>query len=247
MENILPKEKNNQIEYIRIGEAARILGVSIDTIRRYEKKGKLEAERLDGKNRYFRLERINEFISNKPLTISEVAERFKLSPDTIRRLENKGYIKPYRNSTGFRTYTSECVYEFLKSPYFKNKKNKPVDSVSINFKKDKTTYDVNYENNLESGISFDDGFNDNQGKNAKSTDKANKQGDTSVSEIWGEPSKDIVEEKAKVQAANKKNSGFWKSIRNFLFSLFSVFVFFNFWFCSYFLLFSCGSCGGFLK
>lgn len=106
---------------MKIGDAARLLGVSIDTIRRWEKKGKVTAERLDGKNRYFAKEEIVKCKKNRPLTISQVAKRFKLSPITLRRLEEKGYISPKRNRNGVRIYDESCIGNFVMSDYFKNR------------------------------------------------------------------------------------------------------------------------------
>jgi len=38
---------------LSIGQTANLLGVSIDTIRRWDKAGKIRSVRLKGKNRYF--------------------------------------------------------------------------------------------------------------------------------------------------------------------------------------------------
>lgn len=46
---------------IRIGKAAKILGVSVQTLRNWEKSGKLRAGRSDGKHRFYALQDINNF------------------------------------------------------------------------------------------------------------------------------------------------------------------------------------------
>ena len=46
---------------IRIGEAAQILGVNIQTLRNWEKSGKLQAERSPGGQRYYVLHDIEQF------------------------------------------------------------------------------------------------------------------------------------------------------------------------------------------
>jgi excisionase family DNA binding protein len=46
---------------LRIGEAAKILGVSIQTLRNWEKSGKLRAERSEGKQRFYSRQNINNF------------------------------------------------------------------------------------------------------------------------------------------------------------------------------------------
>ncbi|OGL71954.1 hypothetical protein A3B32_02425 [Candidatus Uhrbacteria bacterium RIFCSPLOWO2_01_FULL_53_9] len=47
---------------IRIGEAAKILGVSVQTLRNWEKSGKLHAERSSGQQRYYSLTRLKLFV-----------------------------------------------------------------------------------------------------------------------------------------------------------------------------------------
>ena len=46
---------------IRIGKAAKILGVSVQTLRNWEKSGKLRAERSRGKQRFYTLRDLNNF------------------------------------------------------------------------------------------------------------------------------------------------------------------------------------------
>lgn len=41
-------------KYLSIGEAAEVLGVSVDTLRRWEKEGKIQSERTDGGHRRYR-------------------------------------------------------------------------------------------------------------------------------------------------------------------------------------------------
>jgi len=49
---------------VRIGEAARILSVSVQTLRNWEKSGKLRAERSIGKQRYYSLQNLHKLILN---------------------------------------------------------------------------------------------------------------------------------------------------------------------------------------
>lgn len=61
---------------IPIGEAAKILKVSIDTLRRYDKLGILHSTRPGGKIRYFDVEELRKIKSSKPLiATSRVAQR----------------------------------------------------------------------------------------------------------------------------------------------------------------------------
>lgn len=118
MSDTLPKQK----KLISISEAAKILGVSLDTVRRWDKSGVLHSERPDGKNRYFSLEELEKHKSNQPLSISEAAKELNVSPTTLRRLEARGLIKPNRNSAGERVFYRDSIEDFLKSDYFLRKK-----------------------------------------------------------------------------------------------------------------------------
>lgn len=118
MNDSLPEQK----KLVPISEAAKVLGVSIDTIRRWDKSGILHSERPDGKNRYFSLDELKQHKLNQPLSISEVAGKFNISATTLRRLEARGLIKPNRNNAGERVYDEDLLKNFLNSDYFLRKK-----------------------------------------------------------------------------------------------------------------------------
>ncbi len=100
-------------DLLPISRAADILGVSIDTVRRWDKSGKLHSVRPDGKNRYFSLKELVRFKQTQPLTISEAAEKLGVSASTLRRYEARGLIRPARNKRGERAYTKETLSSFL--------------------------------------------------------------------------------------------------------------------------------------
>src|SRR5665213_1708744 len=77
---------------ISIGQASKYLGVSIDTLRRWEKAGKLQAQRLDGKNRYFLFSDLERFKQQQPYSTVQVATMLGLSESTVRRLEHEGKL-----------------------------------------------------------------------------------------------------------------------------------------------------------
>lgn len=114
----LPTQK----KLIPISEAAKVLGVSIDTVRRWDKSGVLHSQRPDGKNRFFSLKELEEHNSNQPLPISEAAKKLGISPTTLRRLETRGIFMPNRNNAGERVYDKDSIENFLKSDYFLSKK-----------------------------------------------------------------------------------------------------------------------------
>lgn len=113
----LPSEKN----YLPISEAAKYLGISLDTLRRWDKTGLIKSRRLDGKNRYFSTEDLKKHLSNRPLSISEVSKKFDLSATTLRRLEARGLLKPQRSKAGVRVFDSTTIDAFLKSDYYQRK------------------------------------------------------------------------------------------------------------------------------
>lgn len=117
MNNNLP----NQINYLPISEAAKFLGVSQDTLRRWDKTGVIKSKRLDGKNRYFALGDLKKNISSRPLSISEVSKKFNISSTTLRRLEARGLIKPLRSKAGVRGFDSATIEAFIKSSYYQRK------------------------------------------------------------------------------------------------------------------------------
>jgi DNA (cytosine-5)-methyltransferase 1 len=58
-----------------IGRAAEILGVSIDTLRRWDKQGIIRSVRPDGKNRYFSLSEL------ESIKFSQSSGNSKMPPD----------------------------------------------------------------------------------------------------------------------------------------------------------------------
>jgi excisionase family DNA binding protein len=103
-------------EIVPIGQAANILDVSIDTLRRWDKSGKITSTRINGKNRYFKISDLEEIKSRsqEKLSISEAAKTLGVSPSTLRRYEKKGYIKPGREGKGDRVYSKEILNSFQK-------------------------------------------------------------------------------------------------------------------------------------
>lgn len=118
MGNSLPIQK----KLISISEAAKVLGVSIDTVRRWDKLGVLHSERPDGKNRYFSPDELKKHKLCQSLSISEAAISLGISTTTLRRLETRGLIKPKRNNAGERVYDKGLLKSFLNSDYLLRKK-----------------------------------------------------------------------------------------------------------------------------
>lgn len=83
-----------------IGETADMLGVSVDTVRRWEKQGHLVSKRLDGKNRYFALDHVLEVKQNTGLTIDEAADELKVSTEEINVLIRAGKLPLAKTTSG---------------------------------------------------------------------------------------------------------------------------------------------------
>ncbi|PIT98096.1 MAG: hypothetical protein COT71_02725, partial [Candidatus Andersenbacteria bacterium CG10_big_fil_rev_8_21_14_0_10_54_11] len=92
---------------VRIKRAAEFLGVSIDTVRRWEKKGKVYAIRTAGGQRLFDLNDLRQIKRSLGLSISQAAELLGISVSSLRRYEKDGLITPGRNEIGERVYTKQ--------------------------------------------------------------------------------------------------------------------------------------------
>jgi len=124
----MPKTLPNNKEFIQISEASKVLKVSIDTIRRWDKAGKLSSHRLDGKNRYFSKKELLALVLTKPLSISETALKLGVSTSTLRRLDKSGFIHTVRNTRGERVYTPESIsdYKLLRKEAAKKEMTTPI-------------------------------------------------------------------------------------------------------------------------
>jgi excisionase family DNA binding protein len=107
---------------ILIGEAAKILKVSVKTLRRWEDRGLLTPNRNNQNQRVFTRSQINslqhrkhkplphkENISPKLLSISEAATILGVSIKTIRRWDDAGKIESVRNVRNQRMFTHQAL------------------------------------------------------------------------------------------------------------------------------------------
>ncbi|PIU24575.1 hypothetical protein COT12_00335, partial [Candidatus Berkelbacteria bacterium CG08_land_8_20_14_0_20_39_8] len=133
---------------VPIGEAAGFLGVSVDTVRRWNEKGVLSSTRPDGKNRYFSVEDLEKVKFSQPLTISEAAQRLEISEATLRRLEEKGLITPDRDHDNNRIYTLKCLENFIRSDYFLRRKE--IEDKILSAPENKKTNNNDYQNDVKS-------------------------------------------------------------------------------------------------
>ena len=103
---------SNRRGYVSISKAALILRVSIDTLRRWDKSGKLASYRFNGKDRYFLLDDLYALQKNKLLHIGEVAHVLHLSEATLRRMDQEGRLVASRDENGERVYCQSVIQAY---------------------------------------------------------------------------------------------------------------------------------------
>ena len=123
------KQKSGKSGYVTIGDAAKLLDVSIDTIRRWENTGKLQAQRLDGKNRYFAVKELESVKQARPLSTTDVAALLKISPSSVRRLEEQGLLTAGRDENNRRCYERQAVNQYITTLAASKTSNKVVTAV----------------------------------------------------------------------------------------------------------------------
>ena len=102
-------------QYLSIGEAAKRLGVSIDTVRRWEKSGKLRAYRLDGKNRSFIVRDIDSLRLGPSISIKKAANYLQVSTSTVRRRAIHGQLPATIQENRFRKFSFEDLEKYKSS------------------------------------------------------------------------------------------------------------------------------------
>ncbi len=109
MSTPLPAKLNSH--YISISKAAKILKVSADTLRNWEKQGKLVPQRTVGGARRYNLTELESIkkelgprVSPRLLSISKAASLLQVSADTLRNWEKRSLIQADRTAGGARRY-----------------------------------------------------------------------------------------------------------------------------------------------
>lgn len=100
--------------FLSISKASKILGVSPDTLRNWERQGKIIPDRTSGGARRFSLSELNLIkrelgprVKNKSgyLPVSKAANLLKISPDTLRSWDKRKIIGGQRTEGGARRYS----------------------------------------------------------------------------------------------------------------------------------------------
>src|SRR5689334_535752 len=78
--------KNPSESLLKIGQAAKLLGVSIDTLRRWEKTGKISTIRTPGGTRLYSLESLKKVNPKKTIEIDQVKPQ--TTSELLKKTEN---------------------------------------------------------------------------------------------------------------------------------------------------------------
>lgn len=119
----MPKIKlyrlNNSPNIIPITKAAKILEVSPDTLRNWEREGRLVPERTAGGARRYNLNQLEAIkagirVKRTPsptamLSVSKAAKLLQVSPDTVRNWNNNGILVSQRTKGGARRFSKKTL------------------------------------------------------------------------------------------------------------------------------------------
>ena len=111
----------NPTKLFSVSQASEFLNISIDTLRRWDKKGKLVPVRTAGGSRRYHLNQLEAFKStggtspdlSQMLTIKEAAQKFGVSAITLRRWDKAGKIKFVRDESNYRRISISEIKKFL--------------------------------------------------------------------------------------------------------------------------------------
>ncbi len=106
--------------HLNITEASKFLGISKDTLRRWEKSGRIQSTRTPGGHRRYTkstllMAKRNVFKKSKDTlkSISETSKILGVNKDTLRRWEKTGRIQSIRTPGGHRRYSSNSIKNIL--------------------------------------------------------------------------------------------------------------------------------------
>ncbi len=112
------------VDNYKIGTAAKYLGVSVDTLRRWEKAGKISVVKTSAGTRFYskaELDKIRGRASKEDsLMISEAAKRIGVSVKTLRRWDKSERLVALRDGDGHRIYDPRFLFKphLLSRGYF---------------------------------------------------------------------------------------------------------------------------------
>lgn len=159
----LPKidTKISDKKFLSISKAAKILQISPDTLRNWEKQGKLIPNRtIGGARRYSAYEilalkkEVNPF-SNKHrglVSVSQAAKELKVSPDTIRNWDKRGYIESQRTRGKARRFARDEIRRLQKELGIDPKLTENIFKKPTNFKSEFHKFSLSFSKIVLSGL-----------------------------------------------------------------------------------------------
>ncbi len=102
-------------QYLRVGEVAKLLGVSGSTVRNWTKTGRLESYRTPGGHRLYRRADIEGVVKADIVRINPAAEILGVSMSTVRNWTDAGLLKTTRTFGGQRRYSRSELERFVES------------------------------------------------------------------------------------------------------------------------------------
>lgn len=87
-----------------ISEMAKAIGVSVSTLRNWDKKGYLKANRTPTNRRYYTSDQVAMFAPEKTLTTGQAAKYLGLTVDQLQYLDKTERLTALRTDTGRRHY-----------------------------------------------------------------------------------------------------------------------------------------------
>ena len=121
-----PSDQNTPL--LKIGDAAKALKVSIDTLRRWEKKGKILSVRTPGGTRLFDVSELQPKNLAQTVSISQAAQKLGVSIKTLRRWDQTGKLQATRTDKGERSYKLGDIERVTQSVILEGGANQPRES-----------------------------------------------------------------------------------------------------------------------
>lgn len=135
-------KKSQQIkqELLSIGEASDYLGVSIDTLRRWEKKGRITARRSPGGHRYFQKEDLNDLFDVKYTRDAKPKPYAKRSKEDEKKDPDKVAVAEKKER---QTYAEPRFEKILDRPV-REIKIPPIKPIAIRARQEEVSTGVQY-------------------------------------------------------------------------------------------------------
>src|SRR3990167_7483994 len=140
----LPSANKNNSPLVKIGDAARALGVSIKTLRRWEESGKISSLRTPGGTRLYSLESLDKPTAKvNYLSLREASEKLGVSERTVRRWAEAGKLTSFQTASGQTAFSEGTINNLLQTV------TEDINTDSTQELLDKTKDAPHFEDNIE--------------------------------------------------------------------------------------------------